>query len=573
MKPRSKQTSNLFNIQTLSLSLLALPLLTTGCGSSTSDTEDPAAEESGGVTSASGGTTSSPQPSKAQKGDLFLKKIKVTGGQKFATAFKIKSASLNLDAATQSEAPPKDAPIEVNILKPDGSELDYFRAGEQEIKITGEIPESGDYLIGVKTNAPKDLAIEEITESGATSSSGFTNSNKTAKYPDLFLKAIVVFAQECHEYDTNKANSVSVKAPAGSYFVQPFVFYGKVGADKKVELLKSASISIASVYEGVTSTVSLKSFTSIPAAIFKETGGLTDEQHYENTRNFFQGYFGAAGELYTIEQNWLNGDCDALTPVKLPTDVGAAKVSLKITDTSGGRNLDETYPIRPTIAPAFSMYTGAGVKLSDWTQCSYDRATGKPTTYNGDAALCKEFSLKDPPYVTLDYKYPSEVSETDGITGLSDPTRVLYYGHSRPKAFLETLLSQFDSLSKGTVKSVSLDSCYSNGGLVAVPLDLQKTYLPLGELNATKDDVINLAYRTGSYTALMDFYQGDIDASGDIVIPTCLPNGTQSCSQYATITIKVNKCAIKTDSGIATGSIGQSFIYPSYFTMSGIIRE
>jgi hypothetical protein len=56
------------------------------------------------------------------------------------------------------------------------------------------------------------------------------------------------------------------------------------------------------------------------------------------------------------------------------------------------------------------------------------------TLYNKPTETCRELDPQDPPYVTLDYLQPS-AQYPEQYTAASDPTRILYYGHSLARAF------------------------------------------------------------------------------------------------------------------------------------------
>jgi hypothetical protein len=109
--------------------------------------------------------------------------------------------------------------------------------------------------------------------------------------------------------------------------------------------------------------------------------------------------------------------------------------------------------------------------------------------------------------------------------------------------------------------------------MISVPITKGKSTMPLAEFNAKKDDIINLARRPGSYAALTDFYQGNIDASGTIRYPACFPKDGDSCHYFKVIDLTVKSCKIKADSSITTTSVSDSFIYPEYFEISGIITN
>jgi hypothetical protein len=109
--------------------------------------------------------------------------------------------------------------------------------------------------------------------------------------------------------------------------------------------------------------------------------------------------------------------------------------------------------------------------------------------------------------------------------------------------------------------------------MTSVPLSTDKTYMPLAEFNVSTGDVINLARRSGSYTALPELFQGNVDQSGSFEYTTCVPKGAASCEGFKTVNVTVGNCQVKADSGITTLSISDNFLYPGYFEMSGIITD
>ena len=511
--------------------------------------------------------TSAGQLATAGKGDMLLHRVSVKAGEPTAIQYNIQSgAGLALTAAEKQD-------FEVSLIDASGEERIYSRetAGDTSISFTPDV--DGDYTVLIKNNSgiAADVAIQET--SGLATDDGVRNATVegTGVYKDVVFKAVVTFARNCKSY-ADGGNSVAVReAPAGSYFIQPFVFLGKVdGETKEVSPLSTASISIVS---GDT-VLELKKLSDFDLGVFREFGGLSKDQHVSYTRSFYSGYFGAAGEMYTTDTFRFGGDCAAAPVFALPKDVGLATIELKINDPTLEPALDARYPIRPTASAAFTMYEKEGKKLDNWDPCSYDAFTAIPYNYNDASLPCRQLSVLDAPFITLDYKLPSGY-EMEGYSKASDPTRVLYYGYSLSKSYKKAVIDQQDKLRAGQT-SIALDACLNNGGIHAVPLDSEKkTYLPLGEFNARSGDLIQLARKTGSYTALTDFYQGNVSKNGTVDYASCIPNSAAhtSCDDFKIIQVNISNCTIKADSGISASSIGDNFIYPEYFEMSGEIVD
>lgn len=553
------------------LSLIAATVLSTGCGSwagnPSGDDDDDDGQSNPPPPTGPGGVVPGTTPTLpggeliAGPGDVLLQKIVVKAGQSFRAALKLSGAGFRL----QGEDAPKDAPFELSVLSENGTEVAYVREDESDPAIEFTAAEDGEITVTVKSNEDEAVTVESATVEGAESAAPLQNANdrSDAPFKDVLIKAVVAFGRTCKVF--NDAGSVDeTKAESGKYFAQPFVFLGKVAKDKKVTPLSGATIELVS---GET-RLSLTKVEDFDRDVLSDHSLPKDP---DVVKTFYQGYFGAAGEMYTTDTFLYGGDCAAAPQFDLGTDVGLADIQLVIKDASIEPAIDATFPVRATIAPAFSMYTSEGEKLKDYTQCTYDRLTGAPTTYNGDATECKTFSFADPPYITLDYLMPSGTAA--GVTSVSDPTRILFYGHAYAKAWYTTLIENSASIAKGETSTVSLPGCLNIGGMSAVPVSTTRTYMPLGEFNAVAGDVINLARRPGSYTALTDYWQGNVDTSGELEYTTCVPHDGATCDVYETLTVKMDSCTLKADSGISVMAVGDSFIYPAYFEMSGVIAD
>lgn len=505
----------------------------------------------------------------AGAGEVLMQKLNLQAAANFKVKYSLSSsASLALADIKGFEASTSKSAFEVSIFDSEGKEVKYDRTSVDGVEASFSPEKDGDYYVSVKNNATDKVEVKDVTVEDANSDGGVFKSIDRADsaFKDFTLKAVVSFARNCIQNKADGSSTDSYAAGSGQYYAQPFVFLGKIGADGKASLVNSATIKL--IYKD--QELPLKKLSDIDYDNFREYSSLSKDQHVVFTRTFYQGYFGAAGEMYTVDyfKKGKSGGCESAPKFALGDDVGSQTIELSVKD--GANGIDETIPVRATFTPAVSFYMGDGSKVSDWTQCTYNRTTGEPTTYNGTASACKEFSLKASPFVALDYKLGSEVGQG---TKLSDPTRVIFYGHSIAKSWYSAAIPAYSALAGGSQDTVTLSGCLNNGGLVAVPINAEKTAVPLGEFNTSVGDVINVARSTGSYTALLNFYQGNVDASGTIDYSTCLSDGSSSCSTFKTIKVKQQSCTIKADSGITVLGVSDAFIYPDYFSISGIIRE
>lgn len=522
--------------------------------------------ENSGQTSKSKDITDENNVSSLEKGQVFVQRLQLAKAQKLSSQISPAREVLGLTDK-------QDVSLEISIVDENGKELSYERDDLAGGDFEFIPPTSGVYDMIIRTNEKTLQDIPKVNNVGAMSESNIVVAGQQSPLSNIILKGVVVLARKCVQLDQN-ANSQIVLAPSGRYFVQPMIFYGRVNDNKEVELLSSATMTI----ETKETMITLKNLQEMKRSQYRDiyfsNSSLTDDEERNLTRIFYQGYFGAAGELYTVETFRKGGICDPdNATIALSGDIGANDVSLRVIDQTLG--VDRVIQLRPTIQPSFSMYESNESKLSDWTQCSYDRQTGEPKTYNGDAKECKNLSLSDPPYVTLDYLLPSATSDgiASGLSALSDPTRILYYGHSYAKSWYQQLINHASELIDTKEPSVTIERCLYNGGLVAIPLQNERADLPLKEFNAQAGDVINLSKRSGSHTALLDFYQGDVSIDGQYQLASCIPGDSSDCEAYKQIMVKVQNCSIKADSAISVTSIADSFIYPDYFEISGVIVE
>lgn len=510
------------------------------------------------------GVTQEPGTVWAEKGEALLHLLQVRPGEPASISYKLDAGANLLETQGQ--------PFEISLVDSSGREQVYTRSGTGENVLSFTPETEGEYAVLIKNNAPSALNVTIEASEGLAESTELSNatSGSQSPYKDIVLKAVITFARQCKQNTNGGSSSATFTAPEGSYYVQPFVFMGKVdGETKRVTPLSSAEISLVSG----SSTIALKKIGDLDIATYREISGLSKDQHEVYTRNFYGAYFGAAGEMYTTDTFRFGGDCQSAPTVALPTDLGSADVQLKVVDASLSPALNASFPVRPSASTSFTMYEKSAQKIDNWDPCSYDNFTAVPKNFNSPELPCRKLAISDPPYITLDYRLPSEEAGAQ-VTKLSDPTRVLYYGHSLSRAFKKAVIDQQADL-RASLSEIKLESCLNNGGLHAVPLNTQKTLLPLGEFNVKSGDLIQLARKTGSYTALKDFYQGDVQAAGDIEFASCIPDSSTqtACASYKVLKVQVSSCSIKADSGVSASSVTDSFIYPSYYELSGEITD
>lgn len=454
--------------------------------------------------------------------------------------------------------------FELSLSRADGLERLFQRTAELKASVRKRLDANAWARVQIRNSGTSAISLSAGSVSGVLEDKGFTTTS-SALHKDIALKAVMVFARECHQMGSD-GNTKAVYPPAGEAFIQPLVFFGKVVGGKP-ELLSKAQISI----EADGKSYPLKALPDLNYDVYREMGGLSQAQHVAYTRNFYQAYMGAVGEFYTTDTVRFAGDCSQAPHVKLQGDTGKTEVRLVVKDASVSPVVDESIIVRTAVNPPFSFYEAAGKKLQDYTQCTWNRGTGEPTTYNGDATACKEFSLGELPYLSLDYKLPSE--EHPSLYSVeSDPTRIMLYGYSMSKSFYKELMANADALISGASTSVILPACMTSGGSTNVPLSTEKTALPLYELNTRKGDVLNIASMAGRYNGLPEFFQGNADGAVELDFPTCIPkNG--DCQDWKVVRVKMGACTRKADSGVFATGLVNRFIYPGDFTTSGVIVD
>lgn len=497
-------------------------------------------------------------------GEVIVSRVKVSAGQ--ALRFKGKSSQSSALTSFGLVEEESEGNFEVSIVNNEGVEKVYSRISGDKSESEFVPSEDGEILIAVKNNSKDEVVFDPSQIEGGSVLEVENASTAVGAHKDIALKSVVVFARNCKQQKVDGSGVDVFNAPAGEYYVQPFVFLGKVKSDKSVERIESATLKVTAGDKAV----ELKTLSALSLANFKEHSSLSKEEHIEYTRAFYQSYLGGAGELYTVDTFQKKGDCKNAVTLPIDADPAKSQLALEIVDESLA--IDESIKLRPSVSTAFSMYETEGVKLQDYTQCTYNRLTAEPMTYNGEAGVCKEFSFSKPPYVTLDYLMPSQI-KSNNLSPESDPTRILYYGVSSPKTWLKTIVENSAEFASGKTSDINLEGCMYNGGLVSLPISSEQTTLPLREFNAKEDDVIMLSQRTGSHTALLDFYQGNVVLSGKVKVPTCIPSKTESCAAFKLLTVSYGNCEYKADSGVSVTSISDDFIFPDAFRMSGVVKE
>jgi len=548
------------NLRTIaSLVFLALVF---GCASWVGNPKKPSGGGGTGgnpSTVAGSGKTSSSELA-GHQGDVFFQKLVVQAGTAVHAALTVsRSTSLADDG-------PLLAPYEISVLGDDGSEVQYDRKGISDVSVDYTPKSDGTMIVALKTNDPSTIDLAGAIATGATKLGEpvAAAARVDAPYANVLLKSVVALARQCLTPNPTNGHNDATAAPSGRVFVQPFVFLGQVGADKKVTPLAKATITISAGGE----TVTLKRLEDIAAAKYSTDtvrGGAAVQ--LSTFRSFYEGYLGGAGQLYTID-GFYGGFCDDVPSLPLDgTDPGTAVITLGISDETLIPVLNKSFPVRATLQPPFETYVSDGVQLNDYTLCDYDRITGEPVPFAGSAPTCKQFSLASPPY-DIGGALPSKSAA--GATTVSDPTRIFFYGSASPKAWIKTLVADHDALIGGTKTAETLTGCLNTGGIVSLPINDKRNYVPLAEFNATEGDVITVARRTGSYTVLTEFYQGDIDGSEATTVNTCVHDSAGSCYP-TTINVTTSNCTIKADSGVSALSLSDSLVYPGYYEMSGVV--
>lgn len=511
--------------------------------------------------------------------DGFFQEVNLTSGTAFSANYNGVASSIQ-EYKALATGTDNETKLEISITDADGIEQTYQRNADGNITVNFTPSKTGTYRINFKNNADKAVSLNNSSTTGGTITSGVQNSNSSAKHKNIFFKAYIGFSPQCAQLNATGSGTNTFTATSGSYFVQPIVFLGKVESRKKVSEITTAKITIS--FGG--KTLTLKKLSEMDVNAYNNPNNpnnsipdsdLANKQKYVKT--FYQGFFGGAGELYTLDTfNKSKGaSCNVADTFALgATNPGQSIVTLAIEDSTNGIN--ESFKIRPSATDSsLTFYSNSGTQFNNFDTCTYNSTTGEPFNSTvGSGACPKNFSSVDPPYGLLNQNL---------VADQSNPTRSFLYGYSIPKVYYNTIISNQVALNSGSMKSITIDSCLNNGGLSSVQLSTtKKTYLPFKEFNVTKGDVVQLGTKLGAYTRLNNFYQGNADLSGSVEVPVCIPSGSNACASFKTITVTSNKCRVKVDSGIAVGNVSatwnsssNNFIYPDSVgsSLSGVISE
>ncbi|HMV77421.1 MAG TPA: hypothetical protein PK453_00460 [Leptospiraceae bacterium] len=482
--------------------------------------------------------------------DGLMQEISVTSGTAVTAVYG--SGSVLFSERALAAGNENSTKIEYSVTDTDGIEQTYKRTGDGNASLSFTPTKTGTYRVNFKNNSAFKVAIGNSSLTGASSSAGVGYSNSKAKYKDIFLKAYIGFSAQCSTF------SGTTTAVSGNYFIQPFVFLGKIGTGKKVTDISTATVTVS--FGG--KTLTLKKLSDYDSTKYDNPNNPSNSIPSTDTENkikyiksFYQGFFGGAGEMYVLDNfNKSSGaTCSTADTFTLGTsNQGQNTLTLSITDTAN--SISESFKIRPSATDSYmNSYFPAGTAFSDYSTCKYNTTTGEPE-------CTKTFSMSDPPYSLLNTAVANDQSY---------PTRVLMYGYSIPKSLYSQIVKNSSALSAGTLTSLTVDGCLNNGGLVSMPFSqTDKNYMPLREFSTVKDDIVQLGSKLGSYTYLSNFYQGNADLSGSVKMPICIPSSSQPCASYKAVTLVSPSCRVKVDSGIAVGGVSatwtavNSFIYP-----------
>jgi len=493
--------------------------------------------------------------------DGLSQELSVNSGTSVTATYNATASSLQDFIPAIVSGTDNNTKVEVSVVDPDGLEQTYLRNGDGSLSVNFTPSKTGTYRINFKNNSDRPISLVNSGTTGGTVSGSVSSANSKAKFKDIFLKAYVGFSTRCNTF------SSTVTAANGSFFVQPIVFLGRIGSGKKVTDISTATIKIS---YGATS-ITLQRLDEMNTNLYDNPNNPSNSipssdktNKIKYIKSYYQSLFGAAGELYTIGDTFnksTGSTCSTASTLPLGTsNFGNSIVTLSIVDSTNG--VDESIKIRPVASSIdFGQFfkKADGTTFNDFSTCSYNSTTGS------SESCAKSFSLTDPPYVQL--------SSQALDTGVSAPTRLLFFGANYPKSYYTQLITNSTALTNGSLKSITIDGCLNNGGINAVKLSAtEKIYIPLREFNLVKEDISQLKYIPGTYSHLKEFYQGNADLSGSVDLPVCIPSSGQACPTYKTITINSSKCRVKVDSGIIIGAFSSAptwttgdnnyFIYP-----------
>ena len=213
---------------------------------------------------------------------VYLQVVNLDQGATFSVSYTATPKSESNQKLTQNKTSPfavsdwakfSNGNISTTLLDPNGIEVKFDRDALSTIGTTLTVPTSGEYRILIRNNSDEDLDLSLATISGATDEGELVPVKEIAQtHSDIFVKAIVNFSRNCKKDSggTNVAQPTST-----SYFVQPFVFLGKIGDNNAITELQNATITLSAGGK----TITLSKLSDLPFNSYNELSGLTEAQH------------------------------------------------------------------------------------------------------------------------------------------------------------------------------------------------------------------------------------------------------------------------------------------------------
>lgn len=551
--------------------LFALSVLVfEGCGSWAGS---PKKGTAGKDTPTDGGGSTNVRSAALAPGEMVFHRITLKAGDKVTSKYALKGGSVGLALASDETA----AAQEVSVLAPNGQEVKFLRPDNASLEIPVEAAQAGEYIIAVRNNSLQTLSVEAVEAQGASADKVQKANGDQAKFKDFTLKATLMFSKYCttanSKYmtaardgnETTSSFQKSVKAKDGYYFVQPIVFFGQVDAAKKVTARAAATIKVKAGGQEVL----LKPITLLGSDTLNGSG-LTGDEAVAAVRAEYAGFLGAAGEMYTLDTFRKLGNCDTALALPLSADPGKDTVELVIEDSTASPAIAETVPVKVTVNSAITVYSTKQTQQSSWDLCSYNTNNAEAYNYSKGSGACQKFSIANPPSAKIaqwaSEIYPGVVSQA------SDPTRVLFYGRSLSRSFVKALVDNAANNETQASPAVSFSGCLYNGGLVSLPASTEQAYLPVGEFQFKAGDIFSLGTRLGSYTAMPQFYQGDVVADGSLQMARNIPIPDTKMT-WKKVTATWTGCKARADSGVFAAAIADYGIYPGDEGMYGVTEE
>ncbi len=271
-----------------------------------------------------------------EPGNSAVQDLSLTSGVQMSAAYSSSSAG-----STQSYVLGTDE-VEVSILNSLGVEVYYKRFSGTIIDISYLPLQTGLFKIKIKNNGTVSRRVVRTSGSGVTFTGNLANINDSAPYKDYILKAIAGFNTYCQ---------LAAAPPAGNYYPMIAVGWGRVGSDKKVTPLSSATVT--ATVGGTTITLQ-KLSTALGAVAGGPYGSLSSQQKaaMENWYKYmFAAMYGAAGEIYITQG--MGYDCSAT--FNLGSDPGSTMVDIRIVDATVSPSLDKTLKVKPSVMGKVQM--------------------------------------------------------------------------------------------------------------------------------------------------------------------------------------------------------------------------